>query len=89
MALGFNKNRDTLDVFNDRWKANHNTKQVDLYKERNIRIANKMFGGDFSIMNNIPNTKEDKVNDLNKKIQGNNEVNRNNKVNSIIDNFRK
>ena len=77
MALGFNRNRDTLDVFNDRWKANHNTKQVSDYKEAMNRINNKK------------ETKEDKVNNLNRQIQGNKEINRNNKINSIINNFRK
>ena len=77
MALGFNRNRDTLDIFNDRWKANHNTKQVSDYKEAMNRINNKQ------------ETKEDKVNNLNRQIQGNKEINRNNKINSIINNFRK
>ena len=76
MALGFNRNRDTLDIFNDRWKANHNTKQVSDYKEAMNRINNKMFGS-YTNFNNKKETKEDKV------------KNRNNKINSIINNFRK
>ena len=88
MALGFNRNRDTLDIFNDRWKANHNTKQVSDYKEAMNRINNKMFGS-YTNFNNKNETKEDKVNNLNRQIQGNKEINRNNKINSIINNFRK
>ena len=57
MALGFNRNRDTLDIFNDRWKANHNTKQVSDYKEAMNRINNKMFGS-YTNFNNKKETKE-------------------------------
>lgn len=88
MALGFNRNRDTLDIFNDRWKANNNTKQVSDYKEAMNRINNKMFVS-YTNFNNKKETKEDKVNNLNRQIQGNKEINRNNKINSIINNFRK
>ena len=76
------------DIFNDRWKANHNTKQVSDYKEAMNRINNKMFGS-YTNFNNKQETKEDKVNNLNRQIQGNKEINRNNKINSIINNFRK
>lgn len=88
MALGFNRNRDTLDIFNDRWKVNHNTKQVSDYKEAMNRINNKMFGS-YNNFNNKIETKEDKVNNLNRQIQGNKEVNRTNKINSIVNKFRK
>ena len=88
MALGFNRNRDTLDIFNDRWKANHNTKQVSDYKEAMNRINNGL-NDPYSVYYNKKETKEDKVNNLNRQIQGNKEINRNNKINSIINNFRK
>ena len=52
------------------------------------RINNKMFGS-YTNFNNKKETKEDKVNNLNRQIQGNKEINRNNKINSIINNFRK
>ena len=43
----------------------------------------------YSVYYNKKETKEDKVNNLNRQIQGNKEINRNNKINSIINNFRK
>lgn len=93
MALGFNKNRDTLDIFNDRWKANHNQKQVTDYKEKVIKFNKKMLGLKVEEKNNDKvvrsNSVSDKVNSLNRQIASVDSINRNMKINSVIDKFRK
>lgn len=90
MAIGFNKNRDTMEVFNDRWSANHNSKQINEGKQRANNFNNKMFGTDNMLRNrNQVVTPEEKVSKLNQQISYNNNINKTSKVNSVMDRFRK
>lgn len=70
----FKKNRDLVEVFDDRWKANHND-DVKKAKEREITFINKMFNVK---TNQTPshNSSQDNLTRLNKNIQDANNWNR-------------
>lgn len=70
----FKKNRDLTEVFDDRWKANHND-DVKKAKQREIDFINKMF--DVKTSQTLsPNSSQENLARLNKNIQDANNWNR-------------
>ncbi len=70
-----NRNKDLLEVFNERWKANHslNIKQM---KEKEKKFNERMFGNIKKDEKSISNKPIDRVNRLNEKINSANNINR-------------
>lgn len=51
----FKRDRDLTEVFNDRWKANHNKKLEEKVKNNKINTINRSYGiGNNPIRNNKP-----------------------------------
>jgi len=48
----FNRNRDLTEVFNDRWKANHNKELEKKVKENKMNTINRSYGIDNKPNNN-------------------------------------
>lgn len=63
----FKKNRDLIEVFDDRWKANHND-DVKKAKEREINFINQMFNVK-PTSSTKRNTSQDNLARLNKNMQ--------------------
>lgn len=93
MALGYNKNRDVLEVFNDRWNANHNYKEISQVQQHQSEFNSRMFGTKPKRINPYsslrPYTSKDKLNDMNSKINANKTINTESNVRNIIDGFKK
>ena len=70
----FKKNRDLTEVFDDRWKANHND-DVKKAKQREIDFINKMFDVKTS-KTPSRNSSQENLARLNKNIQDANNWNR-------------
>lgn len=70
----FKKNRDLTEVFDDRWKANHND-DVKKAKQREIDFINKMFDVKTS-QTPSRNSSQENLARLNKNIQDANNWNR-------------
>lgn len=89
MALGFNKNRDTLEVFNDRWKSNHNYGTINEEIQKQNNFNKKLYGMKTIEEKNTVSSPQDKINTLNNRINYNDNINRSSKINSIKNNFGK
>lgn len=93
MALGYNKNRDVLEVFNDRWKANHNYNEISEERQKQSDFNSRMFGmkpkktNPYSTLK--PYTSKDKLDDMNNKINTNSSINTQSQVRNILDGFKK
>ncbi len=70
----FKKNRDLTEIFDDRWKANHND-DVKQAKQREIEFINKMFDVK-ATKTTTCNNSQDNLERLNKNIQNANNWNR-------------
>ncbi len=93
MALGYNKNRDVLEVFNDRWKANHNYNEISQERQRQSDFNRQMFGNSAKKINPYSSLKHytscDKLNEMNNKINTNQSINTESNVRNILNGFKK
>ena len=62
------RNKDTLQIFNERWKVNHNPKRINVLKERALKSLTPHNQAQ-RIMNNINNTKIQNRNNLMNKLK--------------------
>jgi len=91
MALGYNKNRDLMEVFDDRWKANREnniSEQIQKQKE----FEKKLYGnlGNRGIANHINyQTSKEKVESQTSRINFNKDIANTQKINRIANNLRK
>ena len=89
MAIGNNRNPDLMEVFDARWKANHNNEFIKQKNEESKNFTDRMFGN--NNLNNrpsIPNTKEEQLKNLNNRIESQREYMNQNRVGNIVNKFK-
>ena len=75
------RNKDLTEIFNENWKANHND-DVKIAREKEKEFWNKMFDVNSSGGNVVGNMQRD-FDNLNKNINSNNEIRRQNRINNL------
>lgn len=78
-----NRQEDLSKVFDRTWAANHND-VAKRGREREKKFINKMFGVKESNASNNSSTPSDRINNLQKNINGMGNFERQNRVNNII-----
>lgn len=93
--LGYNRNRDVQNIFNDRYRANNNYEQINDQINRQRDFQRQMYGGPSSqepAMNYqdryIP-TNEDRLREMNQNIESNRQVHNQDRVNNLLNRFGK
>lgn len=89
--LGYNRNRDVQNIFNDQYKANNNYKQISEQIDRQRAFQNRMYGGvenNMSINDNyyVP-TSADRLNEMNQNMNNNREVHNIERMNNLLNKF--
>lgn len=90
--LGYNRNRDVQNIFNDQYKANNNYKQISEQIDRQRAFQNRMYGGVEDNMSTNVNyyvpTSADRLNEMNQNMNNNREVHNIERMNNLLNKFR-
>ena len=89
--LGYNRNRDVQNIFNDRYKANNKYKQISEQIDRQRAFQNRMYGGALDNMSTNVNyyvpTSADRLNEMNQNMNNNREVHNIERMNNLLNKF--
>lgn len=91
--LGYNRNRDVQNIFNDRYRANNNYGQINDQINKQRDFQRQMYGGVSSLESStskneryIP-TNEDRLKEMNQNIESNKQVHNQDRVNNLLNRF--
>lgn len=85
MALGFNKNRDVWEIFNDKYKANHNEEFFKKEKAKQDSFNARMYGTK-SVA--IPSNNKTNPTNINDRIKNMNEIQQKDNINNFKNNLK-